>query len=179
MTTECMRPRTSHGLLGMLGATDGFSLIEAVVASFIVVLVFAGFGKGLGVAYLGSKDNAAAQEATAIGVEQLEFARSLDFDHIAMSSMVHDAPLIDPDRGVLVGGEAGLDRDEDLIVDPVGGLLGPTEIQTVDGVIYSIWRYVTDASQGLRRVLVLVEWDGGADAASHRTSTLISEAGTR
>lgn len=158
---------------------DGFSLIEAVVASFIVVLVFAGFGRGLGVAYLGSKDNAAAQEATAIGVEQLEFARSLAFGQIAMSGVDDQAPFIDPLAETLLGAEVGLGADESLVVEAGIGVISPTETASVDEVTYSVWRYVSAAPQGLKRVLVLIEWSERGEVLSHRTSTLISEAATR
>jgi len=183
MTTVGTRSLTSHlpegGTRRRYAADGGFSLVEAIVASFIVVVLFAGFGRSLGTAYLGSKDNAAAQEATAIGVEQLEFARSLDWFHIAMSAVDAEAPLIDDTLGVLLASETGLDADEPLVVDPEDGLIEPTGSETVDGVNYSVWRFVSDAPDGLRRVVVLIEWQAQGAVSRHRTSTLIAEAATR
>lgn len=149
------------------------------MASFIVVILFAGFGRSMGTAYLGSKENAAAQEATALGVEQLEFARSLDWARIAMSGVAEDAPLIDAGQRVLLGEEAGLDADESLIVDSADGLIAPVGTETVDGVAYTVWSYVSEDPNGLRRVLILIEWAANGSVSSHRTSTLISEASTR
>lgn len=175
MTTERMNQWTSHGAGG---SDDGFSLIEAVVASFIMVVLFAGFGRSLGTAYLGSKDNAATQEATAIGVERLEFARSLAWSHIGMPSVADDSPLVDPSQQVVAAEPAGLDADESLVVDP-DGLIDPVETESVDGVTYTVWSTVSSAPQGLRRLIVLVQWEVEGATASHRTSTLIAEAATR
>ena len=160
-------------------AEDGFSLVEALMASFIVVLLFAGFGRSMGTAYLGSKENAATQEATALGVERVEFARSLDWAHIAMSGVAEDAPLIDPVEQTLVAADTALETNEPLVVDSADGMVEPVGTETVDGVAYTVWSYVSEDPNGLRRVLVLIQWAANGSTSTHRTSTLISEASTR
>lgn len=157
----------------------GFTLIESVVAASILIVLFVGFGSTLGGAYSGSRDNDVAQEATALGVEQLEFARSLAWDEIAMTSVASGAPAVDETAGVLIASEAGLAQDEALFVDEANGRIAPLEIETVDQQSYKIWRYVTEAEGGLRRVVVVVEWTLDGVVSHHRNSTLISEAATR
>lgn len=161
-----------------LGRDEGFSLVEAVMASFIVVLLFAGFGKSMSVAFSGSHDNAVAQEATALAVEQLEFVRSLAWDEIGMSFVPQSAPLIDATSGIILAAEANLDEDEPLYVRE-DGLVYPEATETVDGTAYTVRRYVSTTSSGLRRVVVLVTWEVDGVVSSYRASTMISEVSTR
>lgn len=157
---------------------DGFSLVEAVMASFVVVLLFAGFGKTMSVAFDGSADNAAAQEATALAVEQTEFVRSLEWDEIALPYAPEQAPMVDDESGRVRADEANLDQDEDLYVDP-NGLVYPYTTETVDRVAYTVRSYVTSADGGLRRLIVLVTWEVDGVVSTYKTSTLISEVSTR
>lgn len=157
---------------------DGFSLIEAVMASFIVVLLFAGFGKSMSVAFSGSHDNAVAQEATALAVEQVEFVRELGWDDIAMPYVPDSAPLVDSLTSTLLADEAGIAADEPLHVWSAG-LVYPEATESVDGSSYTIHRYVSEADGGLRRIVVLVTWEVEGVVSSYRTSTLISEVSTR
>ncbi len=157
---------------------DGFSIIEAIMASFVVVLLFAGFGKSMGAAFAGSRENVVAQEATALAVEQLEFIRSFEWDEIAMPHLVSGVPYIDAQASVLLGDEVGLSEDEPLRVNPQG-LVYPESIEIVDGTAYAVYRYVTDTSDGLRRVVILITWEVEGVVSSHRTSTLVSEVSTR
>lgn len=157
---------------------DGFSLIEAVMASFVLVLLFAGFGKSMGTSYSGSRDNAAAQEATAVAVEQIEFVRSLGWADIAMPYVPESDPMVDSTNGMLLADEADIEQDEPLHVD-TGGLVHPEDIETVDGVSYTIRRYVSVTPDGLRRIIALVTWEVEGVVTSYRTSTLVSEVSTR
>jgi hypothetical protein len=177
MTTVRCCKLTSHR--GDRSLEEGFSLVEAVVSSFILVVIFAGFGRSMGTAYLGSHGNAAAQEATAIGVEQLEFSRSLAWNQIAMSSVMNDSPLVDQSGGSLAGPEVGLESSEPLVVDQDAGRIDPTETDSVDGVAYTVWCTVSEAPEDLKRVTVLIEWTTSGVTVTHRTSTLIAEASTR
>lgn len=166
-----MRPRA-------WSTDDGFSLIEATMASLIVVLLFAGFGKSMSVAFSGSHDNAVAQEATALAVEQLEFVRSLEWDEVALAEDPGAAPMVDAGAGTLRGTEAGLAADELIFVDD-GGLVQPLLTEIVDGTPFSIHQIVSTASDDLRRVVVLVSWEIDGVVSSYLTSTLVSEASTR
>jgi type II secretory pathway pseudopilin PulG len=165
-----MRKLTSHD--------SGFSIIEALVAASILLVIFAGFGSTLGGAFNGAEDNDVAQEATALAVEQIEFARSLTWDGVAMTALASGAPAMDQTQGVLLADEADLVEDESLIVDG-DGRISPKEIETIDGQSFTIWRYVSDAGGGIRRFLVIIEWQLDGVVSHHRNSTLISEASTR
>lgn len=157
---------------------SGFSIIEALVAASILLVIFAGFGSTLGGAFNGAQDNDVAQEATALAVEQIEYARSLTWDGVAMTALASGAPAMDQTQGVLLASEADLEADEALIVDE-DGRISPKEIETIDGQSFTIWRYVSDAGGGIRRFLVIIEWQLDGVASHHRNSTLISEASTR
>lgn len=159
------------------GHDSGFTLIEAAVAASILIMLVAGFGYTLGGAFNGSHDNVVAQEATALAVEQIEYARSLPWDGVAMTSLATGAPM-DQTQGILLADEADLDEDESLVVDE-DGRVSPTEVETIDGQSFTIWRYVSDAGGGIRRYLVIVEWSIDGVVSHHRNSTLISEASTR
>ena len=160
------------------GGDDGFTLVETVMAGLVVVLLVAGFGLSMRTAFVGSHENHAAQEATALAQEQIEVARSLDWDELALSSVSDDAPLIDAATATLLATEAGLDADELLHVDPAG-LLPPMSVEVVDHVSYIVWQYVSTTPDGLRRVIALVQWESEGAMADYRTSTLISEVSTR
>lgn len=157
---------------------DGFSLVEAVMASFIVVLLFAGFGKSMSAAFDGSHDNAVAQEATALAVEQTEFVRSLEWAEIALPYAPEQAPMVDNETGRVRANEANLDEDEDLYVDS-NGLVYPYTTEVVDGTAYTVRSYVTQAGGGLRRLIVLVTWEVDGVVSTYKTSTLVSEVSTR
>lgn len=161
-----------------MGRDDGFSLIEAVMASFVVVLLFAGFGKSMSAAFEGSHDNAAAQEATALAVEQMEYVRSLAWHEIAMPYAPESAPMVDSATERLVAAEANIAEDEDLHIDSAG-LVHPKSIEIVDGTGYTVRRYVSLAGGELRRVIVLISWEVEGVVNTYRTSTLISEVSTR
>jgi type II secretory pathway pseudopilin PulG len=165
-----MRKLTSHD--------SGFSIIEALVAASILLVIFAGFGTTLGGAFNGAHDNDVAQEATSLAVEQIEYARSLTWDGVAMTALAPGAPAMDQTQGILLAEEADLEADESLIVDE-GGWISPNEIETIDGQSFTIWRYVSDAGGGIRRFLVIIEWNLDGVVSYHRNSTLISEASTR
>lgn len=165
-----MRKLSSHD--------EGFSIIEAIVAASILIVIFAGFGSTLGGAFNGSHDNDVAQEATALAVEQIEYARSLAWVGVAMTAVASDAPGVDPTGGILLAEEADLEESEALIVDE-DGRIAPTGVETVDGQSFTIWRYVSDAGGGIRRFMVIVEWQLDGVVSYHRNSTLISEASTR
>lgn len=155
----------------------GFTLIEAVVATFVVILLFTGFGRAMDAAFDGSAENAAAQEATAIAVEQMEFVRSLTWPEIAMTGVPTDMPMVNRQTMQLLAAEADLDEDESLVTGE-GALVAPFAVETVDHTTYSVWSYVS-AAGGLRRLVVLVTWEVDGVVTTYRTSTLISEVSTR
>ncbi|MEX0825191.1 MAG: hypothetical protein WD184_00295 [Acidimicrobiia bacterium] len=155
---------------------EGFSLIDAAVATVVAMILVTAFGGMMGSTLRGSRTNAQAQEATAIGTERIEYALSLTWESIAMSGIDGDAPMLGGDQ--LLAADAGLEADESLVELPAG-LIPPRVNETVDTTSYTIWQYVTDAGDGLRRVVVLVTWVEGGMSSSHNTSVLVSEPVTR
>jgi prepilin-type N-terminal cleavage/methylation domain-containing protein len=161
------------------GVRDGgFTLVESLVAMMIMVMVFVAFSSAMTTALRGSRINHAAQSATAIGVEHLESARSASWEQLAMTHVEPEAPLIDFTQGVLLAAEAHLEADEALVVSDVG-IIGPVTEVSADLTTYTVWRYVTDGGDGLRRIVVYITWDFGDAGFTHRTSTLVSEVATR
>jgi hypothetical protein len=160
------------------GQGDGFTLVEAIMASFVVVILFAGFGRTMGAAFKGSVTNAHTQEATAIAVEQLEFARSLEWQFVAMSSVDESAPMVNGETGRLSAEPNHLESEEEFFVDE-DGLIVPYNTETVDGTSYTIWSYVTHVDDGLRRLVYLIQWEVEGDVSTYQTATLISEVSTR
>lgn len=157
---------------------DGFSLVEAIVATFVVIVLFAGFGRAMGTAFSGSMGNRAAQEATAVAVTQLEFVRSLAWSEIGMTHVPTGMPMVDRETYQLLADEADLDADEQLVVGGTG-LIAPMTVESVDGTSYRVWTIVSQAGTGLRRVVVLVTWEVDGGFSDYRTSTLVAEAATR
>lgn len=157
---------------------EGFSLIDAAVATVVAMFLVTAFGGIMGSTLRGSRTNAQAQQGTAIGTERIEYALSLTWEEIAMSEINADAPMLNGDGDHLGAADAGLDADEALIASS-GGLIPPRVNETVDTTSYTIWQYVTDAGAGLRRVVVLVTWVEGGMTSSHNTSVLVSEPVTR
>jgi type II secretory pathway pseudopilin PulG len=157
---------------------DGFTLIEALVSSIIAIVIIAAFAGSMTSAFRGARLTHANQSATALGVEHLEFARSLSWEEIAMPYVPAESPHTGGGGTVLLAGEAGLPADETLVVSE-SGAIAPLLDEGVDTTDYTVWQYVTDAGDGLRRVLVILTWEHGDATFSHRASTLISEVTTR
>jgi prepilin-type N-terminal cleavage/methylation domain-containing protein len=152
----------------------GFTLIESLVAMSIFLILFAAFGLAMRAAWNGALINRSAQGATAIAVENIERARSLAWEELALSHVDDEAPFVDVAESTLIGAEVGLEADEALVVSAVG-IVSPRTVEGRDGIDFTVWLYITEAGAGLRRVFVLVTWQVGNADMSHRASTLVSE----
>ncbi|HUG74693.1 MAG TPA: prepilin-type N-terminal cleavage/methylation domain-containing protein [Acidimicrobiia bacterium] len=157
---------------------DGFTLIEALVASIIAIIIMAAFAGSMTSAFRGSRLTHANQSATALGVEHLEFARSLSWDALAMTHVPAESPHTGSGGTVLTAHAGGLTADEVLVVS-ASGAIQPLLYQGVGTTDYTVWQYVTDAGLGLRRVVVIITWQHGDATFTHRAATLISEVSTR
>jgi prepilin-type N-terminal cleavage/methylation domain-containing protein len=155
------------------GADEGFSLIELMVAILLGVIVTIAFGSTMRGALSSSRDNRFRQEATSVAMEQFEHARSLRWEDLSMSYVDSTAPLIDPANGRLLASATGLAADEDLL-QCSGGDVEPMTTRTVGDVTYTTWTYVTEVTESLRRVVVLVTWEIDGNAFSHRSDSMIS-----
>jgi len=154
----------------------GFGMVEALVAVSLAALFFVSFGQALTTAIRGSRANHLQQQATAIAIAHIEFGRGLAWDDIAMPWVYDTAPLIDEELN-LVAAEVGLGEDEPLEFSAHGGFYNRV-YETEGGTTFTVWRYVTDTGDGLRRLVVLVEWDTDTATRSFQTSTLVSEVST-
>jgi prepilin-type N-terminal cleavage/methylation domain-containing protein len=152
---------------------DGFTLVELLVAMFIVVVLFLGFGRALAGALQTSRDNRLAQEATGIATQYVELARSLAWVELGLSSIDATAPLVAVSGVDLDGAAVGLEADEPLVYT-VDGLVAPRVVEVVDETPFTVWSYVSEYGD-LRRVVVEVAWSNDAGARTFRTSTLVSE----
>jgi hypothetical protein len=84
------------------------------------------------------------------------------------------APLIDGDAGMLLSDETGLPADEPLVVSE-WGMVDPVVTEVADGVEYTVWSYVSEAPDGMRRFTVLATWDSAGSERSFKSSTLLAE----
>ena len=165
-------------------AEDGFTIVEAVVALVIVAVLFFGVATSLGVALRHQREVRLQQQAAALAVEHVEFARSVQWAQLELSvgpgtgGPYHDTVEID-------AAAFGLATNEDLVIDETGsdgyvGYIDPSDSlpEMIDGQEFDVFRYVTDAGPSLRRVLVLVQWEVAAGSdREHLLTTVVSEVG--
>jgi hypothetical protein len=153
---------------------DGFTVVELAVATLLALALLLALGGTLQNALWGSRTNRFRQDATAVAMERLEFARALQWDRLGMGSVDPQAPLLGAGLDALSAIESGVGSDEPLIVCEVGRL-DPKVVETVEDVTFTTWTYVTDVSDSLRRVFVLVTWQVDDDVFTYRTDTLVSK----
>jgi hypothetical protein len=139
------------------------------VAALVVLAVAASMRSALG----SSRGNRLRSEAVGVAMETIEFGRSLDWEELALSGIDPDAPLISADREVLLASATGLAEDEPLRTC-VTGAIEPRTVATSQGSELTTWAYVTQLSESLRRLYVLVTWGLEGAPQSHETSTIIS-----
>ncbi len=160
---------------------QGFTLIEAAVAIVIAVILFVGLTQTLVTSFRHLKENRLAQQSTQIALEGVEFARSVLFAELAITPA---APGSDPNvltGNRLDGSNFGLAADEDLVdvSTEASALIPYTYTETLDGVTFTVYNYVTEVQTSLRRVVVYVAWTANGNQRSHFTTTLISEVSSR
>jgi hypothetical protein len=153
---------------------NGFTLVEAAVAAFLVVVFFMAFASSVDIASDNSRANRFNQQATVLASAEVDYARVLLWEELAMSGVEAAQPMLDESRTHLLASEAGLAADEALMVDSEGSV-DPVSIHTTDGQDYTVWHYVTDAGDSLKRLVVLVVWHVEGTQHTFQTSTLISE----
>jgi len=153
---------------------SGFTLVEAAVAAFLVVVFFLAFASSVDIAADNSRSNRFSQQATALASAEVDYARVLSWDELAMTAVDDAQPMLNAAKTHLLAAQAGLAADEPLVVDS-GGIVAPKAVHTHDGQDYTVWRYVTDAGSDLRRLVVLVVWDNEGNEQTFQTSTMISQ----
>jgi type II secretory pathway pseudopilin PulG len=167
-----------------LQAEDGFTIVEAIVAMALVALLFVGLSATLLTAVRHQRDIRLHQQAVAISQDHVEIARSATWTQLELSA-APDATIPHHAGGAINGAFFELASNEPLVVDPGvytvedpdAGLIDPgyATSETVNGVRFNVYQYVTEVEPGLRRVTVLVEWNEGT--RSYVGMTLINELG--
>lgn len=155
---------------------DGFSLVEVAVSTMIVVVFFLAFASSLETATDSLALSRTHTQAAAVLSQEVEFARSLTWDALAMPTVDPEAPFLASEASVLSSEAAGLKVDEPLVVASFGSVAPKVEHRS-EQTDYTAWRYVTEVGPELRRVVVLVEWQLEDQTRQVRSSTLISEFG--
>ena len=156
-----------------INTESAFTLVELMVAMFIVVLLFLAFGRALTTSLQTSRENRLAQEATGIASEYIEMARSLTWAELGMSSIDAQAPLLGESGDTLSATVTGGESDEPLVYT-VDGVVSPKVVESIDDTSFDVWAYVSETGD-LRRVVIEVRWVVEAGSRSFRTSTLVSE----
>ncbi len=150
---------------------EGFTLVELSVAMVIAVIVMVAASSSLQSALSGSRSNRFRQEATAVAMATFEHARSLEWEQLAMAGVDPQDPWITD--GMLPASASGLDQDEPILECPTG-VLAPITTETVGQIPFTTRTYVTDVSETLRRVYVLVDWEIEGNTFRYRSDSLIS-----
>lgn len=133
-----------------LHADDGVSIVEMLIASFVLGLGVMGVATLLVAGARTASIAEAQRDATAVTSGELEILRSLDYDTVGIDPSAKGyAPEVD---GLPTVTEIGKN-----LVDPLGEV-------TVDGVVFNIERSVTWAKLGsdaraYKIVVVEVIWD--------------------
>lgn len=156
------------------GRDSGFTLIETAVAAILVVIFALAFASGVDTGVGATRGVVLRQQATAIVNTEFEALRGIPWGLVAMSAVDPAAPMLDVDADTLLASESGLAADE-VLASWTGGAIDPSATIVLDGQSYQVWRYVTHAGGGLRRLVVLVEWSDEGASESLLSGTLISE----
>ena len=176
--------RAPAAIAGTLRATlrrpsseRGFTMVESIMALFLVVILFVGVATTLQLAIRNQRDIRNQQQAVALALEYIEFARSLTWDEVALDANPTTAPF--QSGGFVQGSAFNLPGDEALVVDTTDGQLTPENVgsDVINGQAFDVYQYVSDADTGLRRVIVYVEWQSRNLTHDYFTSTQISELG--
>jgi len=153
-------------------------MVESIMALFLVVILFVGVATTLQLAVRNQRDIRNQQQAAALALEYIEFARSLTWAELALdadpsAAMPHTSP------GLVLAVPFNLSADEALVVDAANGLVTPENVGTdvINGQAFDVYQYVSDADTGLRRVIVYVVWQSRNLSHDYFTSTQISELG--
>ena len=156
------------------GLDGGFTIIEVVAGSLLAAIIVIAIGQSISFAVRGARDNRFQQTATAIVLTESEDARALSWDELAMTEVNAGAPLLAANGQSISGSDLGLTVDEGLAVTD-DGLLEPTEVVTIDGVAYTVWRYVSLPDWETKRVTVQVLWTEKGTSHTRLTSMVVTD----
>lgn len=165
-------------LLVRADGESGFTMVESIMALFLVVILFVGVATTLQLAIRNQRDVRNQQQGAALALEYVEFARSLSWAELALDA---DPPTTMPNisGSDVVGAAFNLPADEPLVVDTTDGQVTASNVgsDVINGQTFDVYMYVSDIDTGLRRVIVLVQWQSRNLDHEYFTTTQISELG--
>jgi type II secretory pathway pseudopilin PulG len=151
----------------------GFTLVEAIVAMFVAVILFSVLGTVLAASALQAREARHQEEATQLSIEGIEVVRALPWAELAMVAVEPGDTRVS--GGQLLATAADLPADETLVVDGTDGSVQAKYSVTIDSFTFDVWTYVTEVQPELRRAVVFVTWSSRGGVRSHHTTALISE----
>lgn len=166
--------RSQELMKHLRASEEGFSIIEVAIATMMVVLFFMAFAMSIDASTNNVRGNRNNTSAAGLMAEEIEFARSLRWDELAMTGVDTGSPLLVPGQTTVSGSKVGLSSNEPLVVDPANGQVSPRGQATLEENTYTKWRHVTSAGTDLRRVIVLISWVQQGTPRTLQTTTLIS-----
>jgi type II secretory pathway pseudopilin PulG len=155
----------------------GFTIIETIAGAVITVIIVVALGQALSIAMSGARDNRFHQDAVAVALSELEAARAVTWDELALTEVDATAPLLAASGEALDGPALGLAADEGLAVTATG-VVEPRLDVVVEGVPYTVWRYVSLPDRDSRRMTIEITWVDDGRSHSFVTSTLLTDATT-
>jgi prepilin-type N-terminal cleavage/methylation domain-containing protein len=128
--------------------SDGFTLIELIVAISLLAIVGGGFVASLGLGFQTIALARQRQTAASIAEARLEHLRSVPYAQLALpSALTQSTDPANPDSGVSADGTKfdvdGHGSMEPLVVDPAGGVLHLEDPVQVGTTVMQIYQYVT------------------------------------
>ncbi|NNF70388.1 MAG: type II secretion system protein [Acidimicrobiia bacterium] len=155
---------------------DGFSLMESVMAMVVVVILFVAIATSLQVSMNHQRMVRLQQQGTSLMMQELEVARDTDWNQLVNSTSPPVSDYTDG-GGKLNGDFFGLPTDEKFEVG--SGDIVPYDVayETYDGADFDVRRFITDAGDDLRRVVIVVEWDFRGELQHFYGTTLVTEFG--
>ena len=160
---------------GLRGEADGLTIVELLVALFIVMVAFAALASTVIASFASIRNNEARVQATALASQAVEEMATIRWWHLGLSLdeeedlETYDADA-DPDEVTQFEGEV-------VVLLPDSADLPEHESEvTIGGVEYTITRWITFAEEGdeanLRRMIAIVTWQIGGQERQVRNDGL-------
>ena len=153
----------------------GFTIIETIAGAVITVIIVVALGQAMSIAMGGARDNRFHQDAVAVALTELEAAGALTWGELARTEVDATAPRLAASGVALAGAALGLPADEGLVVNGTG-VVEPRIDVVVEGVPYTVWRYVSLPDRDSRRMTIEITWIDDGRSHSFVTSTLLTDA---
>lgn len=156
----------------------GFTIVESVVAMILVVILFVGVAVTLQLSIRHQRQLRLQQQGTALAQDYVEASRALTWSELALDA-APPGSVPNVVAGDVLATPFNLPTDETLYVDATNGLVTAAGVgaETINGQVFDIYQYVSTIETGLRRFIVLVEWESRGLDHSYFTTTQISELG--